>query len=65
MTSLRKEEKQYGREIHPFGFCKVVRCQQTPEFFFGKQTVQSLKIDSAKISKISLLFDLNVQYRGI
>ena len=34
-------------------------------FFCGKQTVQSLKIDSAKISKVSLLFDLNVQYRGI
>ena len=47
------------------GFAKLSVVNKRRNFFFGKQTVQSLKIDSAKISKVSLLFDLNVQYRGI
>ena len=47
------------------GFAKLSVVNKRRNFFFGKQTVHSLKIVSAKISKVSLLFDLNVQYRGI
>ena len=63
-STPEKRKAILSRKTDRFGFFKVFLYLQKLIIYFGKQTVL-LKKDSTKLSRVSLLFDLNLQYRSI
>ena len=64
MTSLPGMKKNNRAAKYILLVFKILLYQQTLNINFGKQTVQ-LRKDFTKVSRVGLLFDVNLQYRSI